>query len=100
MQRARFGPYAIRSGSRRQRDARGYTLSWAHDPFAEGKKIVDCGDVSLVDLLLTETDAFNDVFSVVVLFDFIGTYKPFRQRARLGSNGGGLFYAPREDASV
>lgn len=44
--RARFGPYAIRSGSRRQRDARGYTLSWAHDPFAEGQTIIDCGDVS------------------------------------------------------
>ncbi|KAF9486490.1 Arginase/deacetylase [Pholiota conissans] len=42
---ARFGPYAIRSGSRRQRDARGYTLSWAHDPFAEGQTIIDCGDV-------------------------------------------------------
>ena len=44
--RARFGPYAIRSGSRRQRDARGYTLSWAYDPFAEGQKLIDCGDVS------------------------------------------------------
>ncbi|KAJ4472568.1 Arginase/deacetylase, partial [Lentinula edodes] len=42
---ARFGPYAIRSGSRRQREARGYTLSWAKDPFAEGVKIIDCGDV-------------------------------------------------------
>ncbi|KJA28491.1 hypothetical protein HYPSUDRAFT_128943 [Hypholoma sublateritium FD-334 SS-4] len=42
---ARFGPFAIRSGSRRQRDARGYTLSWAHDPFAEGQKLIDCGDV-------------------------------------------------------
>ncbi|KAF8204004.1 Arginase/deacetylase [Pholiota molesta] len=42
----RFGPFAIRSGSRRQRDARGYTLSWAHDPFAAGQTIIDCGDVS------------------------------------------------------
>ncbi|KAJ4485719.1 arginase deacetylase [Lentinula aciculospora] len=42
---ARFGPYAIRSGSRRQREIRGYTMSWAKDPYAEGVKILDCGDV-------------------------------------------------------
>ncbi|KIK70590.1 hypothetical protein GYMLUDRAFT_209871 [Collybiopsis luxurians FD-317 M1] len=42
---ARFGPYAIRSGSRRQRESRGYTMSWGKNPFAEGVKIFDCGDV-------------------------------------------------------
>ncbi|KAJ7837376.1 Arginase/deacetylase [Mycena olivaceomarginata] len=42
---ARFGPYAIRSGSRRQRDARGYTMSWGNNPYSFGSKIVDCGDV-------------------------------------------------------
>ncbi|KAJ3750857.1 Arginase/deacetylase [Lentinula detonsa] len=42
---ARFGPYAIRSGSRRQRETRGYTMSWAKDPYAEGVEIIDCGDV-------------------------------------------------------
>ncbi|KAJ4002241.1 arginase deacetylase [Lentinula boryana] len=42
---ARFGPYAIRSGSRRQRESRGYTMSWAKDPYAEGVEIIDCGDV-------------------------------------------------------
>ncbi|KAE9409137.1 arginase deacetylase [Gymnopus androsaceus JB14] len=42
---ARFGPYAIRSGSRRQREARGYTMSWGRNPYAEGLKILDCGDV-------------------------------------------------------
>lgn len=41
---ARFGPYAIRSGSRRQRGARGYTLSWGMNPYLEGH-VVDCGDV-------------------------------------------------------
>lgn len=46
---ARFGPFAIRSGSRRQRELRGYTLPWGMDPFAQGVKVVDCGDVSLVD---------------------------------------------------
>lgn len=43
---ARFGPFAIRSGSRRQRELRGYTLPWGMDPFALGAKIIDCGDVS------------------------------------------------------
>lgn len=42
---ARFGPYAIRSGSRRQREARGYTLSWGSDPYHSGFTILDCGDV-------------------------------------------------------
>jgi agmatinase len=42
---ARFGPYAIRSGSRRQRDYRGYTLSWGVNPYDQGVRIIDCGDV-------------------------------------------------------
>lgn len=42
---ARFGPYAIRSGSRRQRDLRGYTLAWQINPYAQALKIIDCGDV-------------------------------------------------------
>jgi agmatinase len=44
---ARFGPYAIRSGSRRQRNIRGYTLSWAVNPYDQGVSIIDCGDVRL-----------------------------------------------------
>ncbi|KZT02498.1 Arginase/deacetylase [Laetiporus sulphureus 93-53] len=42
---ARFGPYAIRSGSRRQRETRGYTLAWRVNPYELGSKIIDCGDV-------------------------------------------------------
>ncbi|KAH9950910.1 Arginase/deacetylase [Amylocystis lapponica] len=42
---ARFGPFAIRSGSRRQRETRGYTLSWKNNPYEQGSKIIDCGDV-------------------------------------------------------
>ncbi|KAF9245904.1 arginase family-domain-containing protein [Melanogaster broomeanus] len=42
---ARFGPYAIRSGSRRQREGRGYSLAWGKDPYEQGSKIIDCGDV-------------------------------------------------------
>lgn len=44
---ARFGPYAIRSGSRRQRTSRGYTLAWGNNPYALGVKVLDCGDVCL-----------------------------------------------------
>ncbi|KAJ7664935.1 arginase family-domain-containing protein [Mycena rosella] len=44
---ARFGPYAIRSGSRRQREARGYTMSWGNNPYDSGAKIVDCGDIPI-----------------------------------------------------
>ena len=47
---ARFGPYAIRSGSRRQRASRGYTLAWGDNPYASGSKILDCGDVCLLAL--------------------------------------------------
>ena len=43
---ARFGPYAIRSGSRRQRELRGYTMAWGINPYTLGFKIMDCGDVS------------------------------------------------------
>lgn len=46
---ARFGPYAIRSGSRRQRESRGYTLSWKNNPYALGSSIIDCGDVRVID---------------------------------------------------
>lgn len=45
---ARFGPYAIRSGSRRQREARGYSLAWGNNPYEQGSKIIDCGDVPII----------------------------------------------------
>ena len=48
---ARFGPYAIRSGSRRQRETRGYTLTWKKNPYRAGIDIVDCGDVHLLHRL-------------------------------------------------
>jgi len=48
---ARFGPFAIRSGSRRQ-TANGYTLNWSGlgGPRELGANIVDCGDVSATTL--------------------------------------------------
>ncbi|KAG6842432.1 hypothetical protein C0991_007562 [Blastosporella zonata] len=43
---ARFGPFAIRSGSRRIREGGGYTIAWDSNPFGQGARILDCGDVS------------------------------------------------------
>ncbi|KAJ6570150.1 Arginase/deacetylase [Mycena vulgaris] len=43
---ARFGPFAIRSGSRRQ-SARGYTLTWGTSPYDLGAAFLDCGDIPL-----------------------------------------------------
>ncbi|KAG2022818.1 arginase [Coprinopsis cinerea AmutBmut pab1-1] len=42
---ARFGPSAIRSGSRRQSDVLAYSLSWGFNPYTQGYSILDCGDV-------------------------------------------------------
>ncbi|KAL0570842.1 hypothetical protein V5O48_011114 [Marasmius crinis-equi] len=44
---ARFGPYAIRSGSRRQRAGRAFTMAWNLDPYTEEVKLIDCGDVPI-----------------------------------------------------
>ncbi|TRM61274.1 hypothetical protein BD626DRAFT_570930 [Schizophyllum amplum] len=43
---ARFGPYGIRSGSRRQRPE-GWTLAWGKSPVELGATMIDCGDVPL-----------------------------------------------------
>lgn len=42
---ARFGPYGIRSGSRRQRPERGYSLQLNINPYQSGATILDCGDI-------------------------------------------------------
>ncbi|GAA5917259.1 hypothetical protein JCM6882_009263 [Rhodosporidiobolus microsporus] len=42
---ARFGPNAIRQGSRRHATNRGYSIPWNFNPFLAGAHIVDCGDV-------------------------------------------------------
>lgn len=44
---ARFGPTGIRLGSRRIRPGhRSWSMSWGLDPYQQGLKIIDCGDVS------------------------------------------------------
>ncbi|ORY35762.1 putative arginase [Naematelia encephala] len=42
---ARFGPSALRSGSRRQRPDRGYSSRLKIDPYNSALSILDCGDV-------------------------------------------------------
>ncbi|WRT66092.1 uncharacterized protein IL334_003045 [Kwoniella shivajii] len=42
---ARFGPYALRSGSRRQRPDRGYSSRLEVNPYTSGLYVLDCGDV-------------------------------------------------------
>lgn len=44
---ARFGPAAIRHGSRRQQESRGYTMAWGRNPYDGSVKVIDCGDVSV-----------------------------------------------------
>lgn len=45
---ARFGPSGIRSGSRRLRTERGYSLAWQDTPYASnGTVVIDCGDVGI-----------------------------------------------------
>ncbi|KAF5332760.1 hypothetical protein D9611_005098 [Ephemerocybe angulata] len=47
---ARFGPFAIRSGSRRQRPDSGYNMQWGVNPLeADGHTVIDCGDVPIVE---------------------------------------------------
>jgi len=41
---ARFGPNAIRQGSRRHASNRAFSIPWNSNPFTAGATIVDCGD--------------------------------------------------------
>ncbi|CAE6479299.1 unnamed protein product [Rhizoctonia solani] len=45
---ARFGPYGIRSGSRRISSSQGYTTAWGYNPYKQGTIVRDCGDVPVV----------------------------------------------------
>ncbi|GAA5957235.1 hypothetical protein JCM21900_001201 [Sporobolomyces salmonicolor] len=42
---ARFGPNAIRQGSRRHAPNRGFSIPWNQNPFKAGASILDCGDI-------------------------------------------------------
>lgn len=53
---ARFGPTGIRVGSRRIQAHRAWSLTWGLDPYQQGLKIIDCGDVCVVLLMCDATD--------------------------------------------
>ncbi|KAL5519478.1 hypothetical protein ACEPAH_1161 [Sanghuangporus vaninii] len=78
---ARFGPFAIRSGARRQRETRGYTMSWGADPYSLGSKVVDCGDVpvSPFDNALA-VDQMEVAYSTLLA-------RPVANATAFGSNG-------------
>ncbi|KZT36956.1 Arginase/deacetylase [Sistotremastrum suecicum HHB10207 ss-3] len=42
---ARFGPFGIRSGSRRMGSSHGWTTFWGMNPYEQGLEVIDCGDV-------------------------------------------------------
>ncbi|KAG7566930.1 hypothetical protein FFLO_01309 [Filobasidium floriforme] len=44
---ARFGPFGIRSGSRRQTKIRGYSSVTGINPYQSGYSVIDCGDVPI-----------------------------------------------------
>ena len=56
---ARFGPFGIRAGSRRQRGYRGWTISWGMNPYASGSTIIDCGDVDFFPYCLADPSLFH-----------------------------------------
>lgn len=63
---ARFGPWGIRSGSRRLRYKAGYSLAWESSPYdSNTTKVVDCGDVST---LLRPCSCFIRVFPPLRIF--------------------------------
>ncbi|TFK37911.1 Arginase/deacetylase [Crucibulum laeve] len=77
---ARFGPFAIRSGSRRQ-TTRGYTVTWGNSPYALGSHMLDCGDVPLsaydntkaIDQMET---AYSTLLQRPVMGGISSTWKP------------------------
>lgn len=44
---ARFGPNAIRQGSRRHAKNRAYSIPWNFNPLLSGPAFIDCGDVPI-----------------------------------------------------
>ncbi|KAJ7597420.1 arginase family-domain-containing protein [Mycena floridula] len=86
---ARFGPYAIRSGSRRQRSQRGYTMSWQNNPYESGLKIIDCGDVpvSPTDNTLA-VDQMEVAYTTLLSRPLVTQSKLYGDHPRIVSLGG------------
>lgn len=52
---ARFGPAAIREGSRRTLLTGGYNVPQKVDPFSSWATVLDCGDIFMTYVLITMT---------------------------------------------
>ncbi|KXS21194.1 Arginase/deacetylase [Gonapodya prolifera JEL478] len=57
---ARFGPAAIRTGSRRIQYAKGYDTNWGFSPFSQWAKVVDCGDLPITGF--SNTKAYDQMY--------------------------------------
>jgi agmatinase len=82
---ARFGPYSIRSGARRQYSPFGYTLAWGgENPYELGASLLDCGDVPLSafsnDLAIDQMEA---AYSTLIEREVAGGVTPkYKERTK------------------
>ncbi|KAH7343408.1 arginase family-domain-containing protein [Rhizoctonia solani] len=64
---ARFGPYGIRSGSRRISPYVGYTTAWGYSPYEQNTTIMDCGDVPTIPFdILKAVDQIDTAYSTLI----------------------------------
>ncbi|KAG8716242.1 hypothetical protein FRC11_006636 [Ceratobasidium sp. 423] len=64
---ARFGPYGIRSGSRRISPYVGYTTAWGYSPYEQNTTIVDCGDVPTIPFdIFKAVDQIDTAYSTLI----------------------------------
>ncbi|CAE6363124.1 unnamed protein product [Rhizoctonia solani] len=64
---ARFGPYGIRSGSRRISPYVGYTTSWGYSPYEQNTAIMDCGDVPTIPFdIFKAVDQIDTAYSTLI----------------------------------
>lgn len=87
---ARFGPNAIRQGSRRHASNRAYSIPWNMNPFLAGADIVDCGDVPVSPydqaLALEQMEtAYSTLLSRKVATDFTKSASSTRRVLSLGA---------------
>ncbi|KAJ1309034.1 hypothetical protein OPQ81_004715 [Rhizoctonia solani] len=64
---ARFGPYGIRSGSRRISPYVGYTTAWGYSPYDQNITIMDCGDVPTIPFDIPKAvDQIDTAYSTLI----------------------------------
>ncbi|CAE6388018.1 unnamed protein product [Rhizoctonia solani] len=77
---ARFGPYGIRSGSRRISPYLGYTTTWGYNPYDQNTTIMDCGDVPTIPFdIPMAMDQIDTAYSTLI-------QRPVATESNFGSN--------------